>query len=425
MALAPGLDRLPRQGEPAPRSRPAEAGCRGHPRHARAPGWLPPPEAGRHPAPRTTPRATSPTSAASTCATPGATTPTTAGTRSPSRSRRSTAPPRHGTTSRPPSRARRSTTSRPSSASAGRTRPRLTALTDPAGARPAARPRHLARPAAGPGASAAAGRGRHPRGAAAAHLPEPAARAGLRVRPRRRTQRGPRLHQGRQAGAVAHLRGGPVPLGPPHRRRLHPGVARQSRPAGHRRPALAPGHGGPFPHRPAARPSARDARHGGRGPRPGRDLRDREPRGNAGLRARQDLHRRRHLGDHRLRQLQPPLVDPRQRAVRGRHRREGRVRPRPAAHAGRRAPGPFARRDVGLPRRGRDVRGVRRRGRRPRRVARRWPGGPRPPGRLRRLDPPRLGLRGAHRSPCRRTSSCTTRTAGRSRCGRRTSSEEL
>ena len=32
---------------------------------------------------------------------------------------------------------------------------------------------------------------------------------------------------------------------------------------------------------------------------PGRALRDREPRGHADLRARQDLHRRRHLGDHR------------------------------------------------------------------------------------------------------------------------------
>ena len=51
--------------------------------------------------------------------------------------------------------------------------------------------------------------------------------------------------------------------------------------------------------------------------RPGRDLRHREPPGDAGLRAREGVHDRRHLGDHRVGQLQPPLVDPRLRAVGG------------------------------------------------------------------------------------------------------------
>ena len=61
----------------------AGARRRGAPRHAGAVGRLAPPEDGRHPAPRTTRPATSPTSGASTCATPAATTPTTAATRRP------------------------------------------------------------------------------------------------------------------------------------------------------------------------------------------------------------------------------------------------------------------------------------------------------------------------------------------------------
>ena len=54
-----------------------------------------------------------------------------------------------------------------------------------------------------------------------------------------------------------------------------------------------------------------------RGARPGRDLRHREPPGHAGLRAREGVHDRRHLGHDRVRQLQPPLVDPRLGAVGG------------------------------------------------------------------------------------------------------------
>ncbi len=121
---------------------------------------------------------------------------------------------------------------------------------------------------------------------------------------------------------------------------LHRGAARAPRPPRDRGGADSPGRRGVRPDHPAAGPGARDARHGAGRARPGRALRHREPRGHAGLRARQDLHRRRHLGDHRLGQLQPPLVDPRLRALgrRGRHRR--RLRPDAEAHAGRRAPRP-------------------------------------------------------------------------------------
>ena len=78
--------------------------------------------------------------------------------------------------------------------------------------------------------------------------------------------------------------------------------------------------------------------------------------GHAGLRAREGLRGRRRVGQRGQRQLQPPLVDPRQRAVQrgarhhprparaprpGRHRRRrAHVRPRPAADPGPRAPGP-------------------------------------------------------------------------------------
>ena len=67
-----------------------------------------------------------------------------------------------------------------------------------------------------------------------------------------------------------------------------------------------------------------------------------------------------------------------------------RVRPRPAAAPDARAPGPGRRRRSGRPgrrRRGRSTPSARRAGR----LARRRPGGPRPPGRLRRHRPERLG----------------------------------
>ncbi len=75
-------------------------------------------------------------------------------------------------------------------------------------------------------------------------------------------------------------------------------------------------------------PAPRDARHGARRAGPGRGLRHREPRRHPGLRARQDLHRRRQLGLDRLGQLQPPLVDPRLRALGRRRRHRRRVRAR-------------------------------------------------------------------------------------------------
>ena len=86
-----------------------------------------------------------------------------------------------------------------------------------------------------------AGRRRHPRRPAAADLSRPAPGPRLPVRQRRRAERGPRLHQGRGAGAAARLRRGPVPLGPPRRQRLHRGAAGAPRPARDRGGAAAPG----------------------------------------------------------------------------------------------------------------------------------------------------------------------------------------
>ena len=167
-------------------------------------------------------------------------------------------------------------------------------------------------------------------------------------------------------------------------------LRRHPRPARRRRRADAPGRDGLRPDRPA--PGA---------PRAMLDMTRRRPtgsrstasrtRGHADLRPRQDLHRRRHLDDHRLRQLQPPLVDPRLRAVRGRGRHRRRLARDAAAHAGRRAPRPRRAEDVGTA------------SSRPA-CSRRTPSapppsttgtpgrvGPRPPGRLRRLEPPELG----------------------------------
>ena len=90
------------------------------------------------------------------------------------------------------------------------------------------------------------------------------------------------------------------------------------RPARDRGGAAVPGRRGLQPDRAARRPTPGHARHGSGGAGPGGRLRDREPRRHPGLRARQDLRRRRHLGHDRLRQLQPPLLDPRLRAVGGR-----------------------------------------------------------------------------------------------------------
>ena len=94
-----------------------------------------------------------------------------------------------------------------------------------------------------------------------------------------------------------------------------------------------PDHEGRFAEAPARvgrrgrRPAVQRRRRG-----PVRDLRPREPRRHAGVRARQGRRRRRRLGDDRLGQPQPPLVDPRQRAVR---RRARRARTMPASRSTR------------------------------------------------------------------------------------------
>ena len=91
-----------------------------------------------------------------------------------------------------------------------------------------------------------------------------------------------------------------------------------------------PDQDGAFARAPGAgRPVAgdRDVPQGRRGP--GARVRRREPRGHAGLRAREGLRGRRHVGQRRQRQLQPALVDPRQRAL----QRRARHHPRPARAA--------------------------------------------------------------------------------------------
>ena len=79
---------------------------------------------------------------------------------------------------------------------------------------------------------------------------------------------------------------------------------------------------------------------GRRGPR--RTVRPPEPLGHTGLRARQGVRRRRPVDDHRLRQPQPALLDPRLRAhVRGGRPCRG-TAPQPAHPAVVRAPGDAA-----------------------------------------------------------------------------------
>ena len=77
--------------------------------------------------------------------------------------------------------------------------------------RQAAQARRQSGPA--PGAAATTAGGGDAYRPAAADLPEPAARAGLPVRPGRRAQRRPGLHQGDRAGERPGLRRGPVLLG--------------------------------------------------------------------------------------------------------------------------------------------------------------------------------------------------------------------
>ena len=229
---------------------------------------------------------------------------------------------------------------------------------------------------------------------------------------------------------AGHLRGGPVPVGPPRGERLHRGAAREPRPARDRGGAAAPG-----PRRRVARAAARgpapgDAGDAGHRAGPGRGLRHREPRGDAGLRARQGLRHRRHLGDGRLRQLQPALVDPRLRALRGRRRPGRGLRPPAAADPGRRAPRPHpgargrpARGARRLRRAGRHVRGVRGDGRAPAR---------RGTTAARSATDPRAGCAGCCRrswagsgvpSPTRSTCWPTTPTAAPAPCAAGTASD--
>ena len=87
---------------------------------------------------------------------------------------------------------------------------------------------------------------------------------------------------------------------------------------------------------PRAHPRPEDADRGGS--RPGGGVRPGEPRRHAGLRPRQGVRDRRRVGQRRLGQLQPPLLDPRLRAVLRRPRRG--LRHVAATRAGGRAPRP-------------------------------------------------------------------------------------
>ena len=165
----------------------------------------------------------------------------------------------------------------------------------------------------------------------------PADPAAVRVRARRRALGGPRLHEGDQAGPPADLPRGPVHVvrrgGPAVRR----GAARAPRAApGRRRARGSPTRTAPSPSGRSSigRWQAIEMCQQGR-PGPGARVRRGEPRGHAGLRAREGVRGRRRLGQRRQRQLQPPLLDPRQRAV----QRRPRHHPRPArARATRPAP---------------------------------------------------------------------------------------
>ncbi len=201
-----------------------------------------------------------------------------------------------------------------------------------------------------PAAAATAGRGRHPRRPAAAHLPAPPPA----VRPirSRRAASGPShvahlkaIDQARDFIYVEdqYLWSSTVTSAFAEALRANPRL--------HLVAVL--------PHRPdldgmaeldaAARAgSRRIASWREAGPGTVRGIRHREPLRLAGLRPRQGRRHRRLVRDHRLRQHQPALVDPRLRAGRARHRRRGHrplpLRPLAAAAAGGRAPRPAARR---------------------------------------------------------------------------------
>ena len=131
---------------------------------------------------------------------------------------------------------------------------------------------------------------------------------------------------GVRSGPAARLPRGPVPLVRRRRRRHRRGAARE--PASCTSSSWCRGSptsdSGRDDGARAARPPGRAAavRRGRRGPL--RRLRPGEPRGHAGLRARQGRRRRRRVGDDRLGQPEPPVVDARQRAVHRRARRRAR-----------------------------------------------------------------------------------------------------
>ena len=219
-----------------------------------------------------------------------------------------------------------------------------------------AAPPHPATPptrSAPPGAAGPAPR-RHRRGPGPPHLSVEATAVPLRAR--RRAQHRTRVPQGVEPGAAPRLPRGSVPVvtarGRHARRRAAP-VAR-----------AAPDRGGPAVSRTERagggsvrddRPSARAGDALRRGRRPRRGVRPREPGRDTDLRARQGLRRRRHLARSRIRQPEPPIVDPRLRAVvrharhraRSAHANGSRRSRRPRAPARARHAPPFVARAPG------------------------------------------------------------------------------
>ena len=244
-------------------------------------------------------------------------------------------PIRPGTTSSWSCAARSSACSTPSSASAGRTRARWTRhptrledmlagadlVADPFPEQPPspepAGPRRVqvlrTYPAIWP---------RYPLRAAGRALGRPWVRQGLQPRPAPGLPRGP-VHVVTAHRPGAGRRAAPQPAAAPRRRRPPP--LRRGRPA---RAAAQPG-----------RPAAGDRDLPQRRPGPGARVRPREPRGNPDLRAREGRRHRRRVGLRRQRQPQPPLLEPRQRAVLRRPRRDSRrARARGPGGARRRRP---------------------------------------------------------------------------------------
>ena len=213
LALAHGEAELQRRREPPARPAAPVAWGRGAARHARADGWLAPPEAGGHPPPRRS----------------------RARHRLRRRHRPVPLPPRRRPPPRRPAGARDGLGVRRHPALARRDGgdhrsrgvrrrdglPGAVAGPDPADPAPALldpgqapADGHDAGPAARAGTAAALARGRDAHRPAAADLPQPAPRPRLPVRAGRRAQRRARLLQGDREGPAPRLHRGPVPLGP-------------------------------------------------------------------------------------------------------------------------------------------------------------------------------------------------------------------